>query len=503
MPELKILGAGQNSEISEHELRFSFDGPGDIMLLVLDEHRRASSQNSFLTAARNAECPGISFRHDGTADIVIGKLSAAIESVLCIVIDAACSSAPTCKLTGDGDQISFQLSPADLYSAVICFEIYRRSGQWKVRAVGQGYSGGLTDLLRAHHFDTLEPTVHDRPAASSPPSCVDPLERIAMIFQDAARTTAALCAATDFADARLDGAMSAAVADPATRNGPEAQHSFAVAQRSHDELIAHAEADYHRDASYLAAELVALETELPAALADWEAPSWLPPVRVPSSGIRLGTVTPQGFGALRVPFCIATPLRRPLWLDTDHAQDGNQFVAAAVLRLLATTIVPATTLDIIDVGGVLRPIWQPLAAHMTRPVVTELGDVAPRLRELAACADLAILRRRAEQSISAAGIVVVSDFGYAMSESVFEAVVVLINKAVEADISLIFTGDLNWDTTPSSPVREIAEYSIHVPTGDGATVFDTWTKNPWKFVPDSLGYERLASISSELAGYRH
>ena len=35
-------------------------------------------------------------------------------------------------------------------SIVIVIEIYRRGPAWKVRAVGQGYAGGLADLIRDH-----------------------------------------------------------------------------------------------------------------------------------------------------------------------------------------------------------------------------------------------------------------------------------------------------------------------------------------------------------------
>lgn len=43
-------------------------------------------------------------------------------------------------------------------SVVIALEIYRRQGQWKVRAVGQGYAGGFADLVTDHGI-----TVDDSP----------------------------------------------------------------------------------------------------------------------------------------------------------------------------------------------------------------------------------------------------------------------------------------------------------------------------------------------------
>ncbi|TXS51033.1 TerD family protein [Streptomyces sp. t39] len=47
-----------------------------------------------------------------------------------------------------GEEIaSFTVTGLDSETAVVVLEVYRRQGAWKVRAVGQGYAGGLGDLL--------------------------------------------------------------------------------------------------------------------------------------------------------------------------------------------------------------------------------------------------------------------------------------------------------------------------------------------------------------------
>ncbi|MEU5537674.1 TerD family protein [Streptomyces sp. NPDC020362] len=58
-------------------------------------------------------------------------------------------AAPTAAVTGlDGTGIArFTLTGLDAESAVVALELYRRQGVWKVRAVGQGYAGGLAALL--------------------------------------------------------------------------------------------------------------------------------------------------------------------------------------------------------------------------------------------------------------------------------------------------------------------------------------------------------------------
>ncbi|MGY4278865.1 TerD family protein [Streptomyces sp. M18.1] len=58
-------------------------------------------------------------------------------------------AAPFVAVTGlDGEEVaSFTLTGLEAESAVVALELYRRQGAWKVRAVGQGYAGGLAELF--------------------------------------------------------------------------------------------------------------------------------------------------------------------------------------------------------------------------------------------------------------------------------------------------------------------------------------------------------------------
>ncbi|GGL83899.1 export associated protein [Streptomyces fumigatiscleroticus] len=64
-------------------------------------------------------------------------------------------AAPFVAVTGlDGGEVaSFTLTGLDTESAVVALELYRRQGAWKVRAVGQGYAGGLAELLTDQGLD--------------------------------------------------------------------------------------------------------------------------------------------------------------------------------------------------------------------------------------------------------------------------------------------------------------------------------------------------------------
>ncbi|MFE1327124.1 TerD family protein [Streptomyces sp. NPDC058735] len=58
-------------------------------------------------------------------------------------------AAPFTAVTGleGGELVSYTLTGLDAESAVVALELYRRQGAWKVRAVGQGYAGGLAELF--------------------------------------------------------------------------------------------------------------------------------------------------------------------------------------------------------------------------------------------------------------------------------------------------------------------------------------------------------------------
>ncbi|MDO9455044.1 TerD family protein [Nocardioides sp.] len=74
---------------------------------------------------------------------------------------------PVAKVSDGSGTPLVEFAMTDLSSEVIVMpiEIYRRQGAWKVRAVGQGYAGGLAALLKDHGIDaTDEPT----PGASTP-----------------------------------------------------------------------------------------------------------------------------------------------------------------------------------------------------------------------------------------------------------------------------------------------------------------------------------------------
>ncbi|KQN34852.1 universal stress protein [Sphingomonas sp. Leaf407] len=108
------------------------------------------------------------------------RLSGEVERIVfCVTIDEATARRQTLAmlqgvgvtLAGQsGDTLSFRPSLAGATEAAMMLaELYRRGGQWKFRAIGQGFNGGLGPLARSFGID-----VADEPAAPPPPPAAPP-----------------------------------------------------------------------------------------------------------------------------------------------------------------------------------------------------------------------------------------------------------------------------------------------------------------------------------------
>lgn len=94
-------------------------------------------------------------------------------------------AAPFVAVTGlDGAEVaSYTITGLEAESAVVALELYRRQDAWKVRAIGQGYSGGLAELLTdqglpearrlAETIDEAVSQAHSRSVAPPPPRTPD------------------------------------------------------------------------------------------------------------------------------------------------------------------------------------------------------------------------------------------------------------------------------------------------------------------------------------------
>ncbi|KQV20560.1 MULTISPECIES: restriction endonuclease [unclassified Kitasatospora] len=177
VPEPVELLPGQNAPLSERaaaELSVRFDSAGpepDLTLLLLTADGTVRDDQDFVfyhqpTAADGAVTLGPKEQtgpdgHGESATVRLAALPTAVERVaVSVTMDAdgtaTCGELRAARLSvsaADGAAWTFR-PPADPeVSAMLVAEFYRHRGGWKLRAVGQGWSGGLAGLARAHGVD--------------------------------------------------------------------------------------------------------------------------------------------------------------------------------------------------------------------------------------------------------------------------------------------------------------------------------------------------------------
>ncbi|MEU5409291.1 VWA domain-containing protein [Nocardia asteroides] len=105
--------------------------------------------------------------HDGVVlagssiDIALHSIPVDVDKVVLVASadplhpGAVFTKSPRLTVTGaDGTSVEFQAPDfADRETVVVLAEVYRRNGEWKVRAIGQGYAAGLAGLAADYGVD--------------------------------------------------------------------------------------------------------------------------------------------------------------------------------------------------------------------------------------------------------------------------------------------------------------------------------------------------------------
>ncbi len=507
------LTAGQNTALNADSVRFTAQTTGTVELgaLVVGEDLRVRDAHDHVCASRPS-APGVNFA-GAAVELTLSQVRADAHAVLLFVAADRKLGAVSASLFENGSPTAeFVIAPADGESALICLEVYRRAGGWKLRALGQGYAGGSGQLLTTHGISAptppaaaapvqawqaaplAPPTAPTETVARPAPTSGIPLEvdhglqRMWMIFEDAARSAAALISARDYATKRLDQELSEAVSNPATRNTPAADAARAQAQRRHDELVALADADHRRDSDQLGLEIAEADAAMPAALASWLAPAWTSRA-ARSDGIRLGELYALDRGGLRVPYCVPVPLNRPLWVDTESTAAASRVIGALVARLVAAIPDKPIKVDLIDLTGGLRTLATPLAPLLAGPVIADHGDISARLGELANAAELAEIAYNSGQAVPPTEhrILVAADFPHGYQSSDVVRLGQLMVRGDLIGLSLVIVGG-NTEFG-NGPVDLLAQSCRHLPTMPGTPLFDPWTGNAWELDLDMLPAE--------------
>ncbi|MFG3195749.1 TerD family protein [Streptomyces sp. NPDC048208] len=468
------------------------------------------------------------------------------------------TAAPRATVSGaDGTEIArFTLTGLEAESAVVALELYRRGDDWKVRAVGQGYADGLAALLsdlglpqarqvaeamgEVGHpaapqppplgepstggpVDYSHPRRHEPPApaattgpAEEPPRPVAGdaagwsmeerlYNQVWGMFEDLARATAALRSAADFAAARLDRELDAALTDPRARIGGAADAAREAARARHDELVGRAQAAYDRDLAQLTAESEVVEPALPPAYARWDTPVWhahqMP--AEPPQAVRLGDLHLPESAPLRIPMLVRLPLERGLWVDSgatpgdfgDSVERRGRALEVAVAlaaRLLAAHPVGEFAVQVVDPAGAGAG---PLGAltrtgTLTGPPAHGAAGVARTLESLTGRVDLvrmAISGGAAEALPdgfdSARRLLIVNDFPQGFDDRALTRLRFLADEGPAAGVHLLLVAD-RADAGAYGPLLDPLWRSLMRLTPSPDDHFaDPWVGHAWTFEP--------------------
>ncbi|MFC4127265.1 AIM24 family protein [Nocardia rhizosphaerae] len=154
----------------------------DVSALLLNGAGTVRSDADFVFFNQPAG-PGVLYRHgNGGPDVVQVQTSALPADVDRVVVTASLDGrgpatfASVGQLTttiGSGSEhLTFTIPGLTTESGVVCVEIYRRGGAWKVRAIGQGYDDGLAGIASAFGVnldDEPEPPPSAPPGYTAPP----------------------------------------------------------------------------------------------------------------------------------------------------------------------------------------------------------------------------------------------------------------------------------------------------------------------------------------------
>ncbi len=178
------LSKGANAPLSAAEVSVTVDvaAPADLSALLVNEAGKVRSDNDFVfynqPTGPGVRCVPPAGGQGWQVQIDTARVPADVHAVRVVssLENGRFGAHPTpvarVRDASGTELLDFPVTGLNTESIVVALELYRRQGSWKVRAVGQGYAGGLADLIRDHGV-----SVDDAPTqapAASPPSAPPP-----------------------------------------------------------------------------------------------------------------------------------------------------------------------------------------------------------------------------------------------------------------------------------------------------------------------------------------
>lgn len=501
------LAKGQNIPLPATDLVLTLTAPGLTAHAVLVDAAGRIRSAAEILGPGLGQAAGISLQGQHLS-VQLDHVAPVVERIHLVAAGPATGLTLQSEVHSGGVSLaSFRCAGLTVERAVQVLEIYRRGGVWKVRAIGQGYAGGLRELLLANGAaaelaagaerqlaaPARQPapasgpapvTAGDRPAD---PYAITDAERqtreLRGIFQDAARSTAGYREAIDFAESRRDRDLEALVGDPQARTADHPGRQAALAR--YDELVMRATTNHQRDMDQLRREVAGLEQSLVPALAGWGSSAWRSPA--PGTGwqetIRIGEVTIAEAPGLRIPLVTTTLTRRAMWLGCQVVDESAvQAALGLCLRTMAAAPQGAVRIRLVDPYGGLSRRLSGLAgigvAPTTGPDV--LGGV---LRDLAARVDLVNMARQAGAAdslpteVATTSVLLVLVGVYPEAGPDLRTLRTLIDEGGRAGIGVLLVDDPRKAT--EADLRMMV-----VPADSTGVLVDGWVGLEWEYHPD-------------------
>lgn len=505
--------------------------PVDVSALLVGPGLRVRS-DADLVFYNAPEAPGVRWSGDGRQRVDI-DLDAVPADAAAVLIAVSLTGATTfgtmppprlCLASSTGDPlVEFTVPGLGPERAIIGLELYRRDGRWKVRAVGQGYAGGLAELLEAHGIEVDDPgepepapAVGPPPAAPSPPvppvpppadprpadprpqsppsSEVGYVERCWLVWEDASRSLAAFRSSTEHALVVRNEEIA----------GRKPPGGFQRLMEAADQRL-------RADAAQLRDELARVEPQVTPEAAPFDAPAWLTwqPRADLAEGMLLGRLSTAELPALQVPLVLRLPLRRAVWISRGTMPgDSAAYAWSLVTRFLAAVPPGLAGLEVIDAAGLSGAGWlhgfdPSTTARLLGGGVATGPAAAERLRRLL---DLVDLRRIGGDDAPAAGpplrVVVVLDAGAALDGEEAHHLLRLVEDGPLVGVPVLL---VETDTPAADSVRtmRVRQSCNDLPSSEGS-IGDSWVGAEWTLtpdvLPDTVGGTRAPALFAHVLG---
>ncbi|WP_030852608.1 TerD family protein [Streptomyces sp. NRRL S-475] len=153
----------------------------DVSGLLLTADGKVRSDDDFIFYNQPSG-PGVTYRSGGGSapDAIVVDTTALPPGIEKIVVTASPDAAgqtfrgiePTATIrSADDNSVLASFTPPQLgdETALVIVEVYQRGGQWKARAVGQGYANGLAGIATDFGVTVEEPAAAAPPQPMTPP----------------------------------------------------------------------------------------------------------------------------------------------------------------------------------------------------------------------------------------------------------------------------------------------------------------------------------------------